>query len=122
METMHMNEKEIIIEIDKIKSGKANIISFYRKNKLIDRAPLKLKDKSESYNYNYRHHFDGDDLVKINAKQSSVFPYDGRGKINEWADETKRSLRQLIMDGKFNRVFTKGTTKYSIKLVWVSGE
>ncbi|WP_413355590.1 hypothetical protein AA0X71_12160 [Robertmurraya sp. 2P01SA] len=117
-----MNEKEIIIEIDKIKSGKANIISFYRKNRLINRAPLKLKDKSDTYNYQHRHHFDGDDLEKISAKQSSVSPYDGQGKINVWADETKSSLQQLILDGKFNRVFTKGNTKYNIKLVWVSGE
>lgn len=115
-----MNQKEIVIEIDEIKSGKANIISFYRKNKLIDRAPLKLKTKSEPFNYHYRHHFDGDDLVKINAKQSSVFPYNGEGKINEWADETKRSLKTLITEGKFNRIFTKGNTKYNVKLVWVS--
>lgn len=117
-----MNERVITIEIDKIKSGKANIISFYRNNKLIDQAPLKLKEKSEAYKYNFRHHFDGDDLAKINAKQSSVYPYDGRGSINEWADETKRSLKTLIIDGKFNRIFTKGNTKYNIKLVWIPSE
>jgi hypothetical protein len=117
-----MNEKEITIEIDTIKSGKANIISFYRKNKLIDRSPLKVKDKSETYKYNHRHHFDGDDLAKINAKQSSVTPYSGRGSINEWADETKNSLQTLIMDGKFNRIFTKGNTKYKVKLIWVASE
>lgn len=115
-----MNKKEITIEIDSIKSGKANIISFYRKNKIIDRSPLKLKDKSETYNYNYRYHFDGDDLAVISAKQPSINPYDGQGSINEWADETKRSLKTLIMDGKFNRNFIKGNTKYKVKLVWVT--
>lgn len=117
-----MKEKKITIEIDTIKSGKANIISFYRNNKLIDCAPLKLKDKSETYKYKFRHHFDGDDLAKINAKQSSVTPYDGRGSINEWADETKRSLQSLIVDGKFNKIFTKGDTKYNIKLVWIEAK
>lgn len=117
-----MNEKEIVIEIDNIKSGKANIISFYRNNKLINRAPLKLKEKSEAYEYHYRHHFDGDDLAKIHAKQSSINPYEGQGSINEWANNTKRSLKKLIMDGKFNRIFTKGNTRYNIKLVWVTKE
>ncbi|MEQ2525151.1 hypothetical protein EKG37_06860 [Robertmurraya yapensis] len=117
-----MLKKEIVIEIDAIKSGKANIISFYRKNKLIDRAPLRLKDKSEAYNYHYRHHFDGDDLQKINSKQSSIVPYAGQGAINEWTSETKSSLKKLIIDGKFNRIFTKGNTKYNIKLVWVPAE
>lgn len=117
-----MNKKVITIEIDSIKSGKANIISFYRKNKLIDRRPLKLKDKSETYKYNHRHHFDGDDLAVICAKQPSVTPYDGKGSINKWADETKKSLQSLIMDGKFNRNFIKGNTKYKVKLVWVPNE
>ncbi|OIJ09304.1 hypothetical protein BKP35_16670 [Anaerobacillus arseniciselenatis] len=114
-----MELETITIEVDEVKSGKVNIISFYRKGQLIDRPPLQAKLKSEEYHYHYRHHLDGDDLERLNTRFPTIFPFDDRKSINDWADEMKREFQRLISDGRLDRQVEKDGIIYEIRLVWV---
>ncbi|MCT8140522.1 hypothetical protein H1D32_24320 [Anaerobacillus sp. CMMVII] len=115
-----MQTNEIIIEVDQVRSGKVNIISFYRENKLINKPMLKLKAGSERYNYYYRHHLDGDDLVLLSKRLPGIYPYDGRKSTNDWADEMKREFKRLIVNGDFDKRLEKDEVVYDIRFVWVN--
>jgi phosphodiesterase/alkaline phosphatase D-like protein len=115
-----MDTQHITIDIDKVASGKVNIISFYRKKRLIDEAPLKLKQSSDKYTYKYSHHFDGNDLDRLNNQFPSIFSYDKRKSINDWSNEMKREFKSLIMDGKLDQTKTIDGITYRIQFRWVS--
>lgn len=69
-----MNNCEIIIEIDKITSGKNNIISFVRNNEQINFPPMTLKPYSTISEYNFNHHFDKEDLINLISSIPQYIP------------------------------------------------
>jgi hypothetical protein len=116
-----MQTKEIIIEVDKITSGKVNIISFYRNGKQIHHAALRLKDKSVHPKsiYNYKHHFDYNDLKNISSKFPQIFTYEevGGSKSN-WSNKMQIQFERLIRANKLYKVIEKKGIKYICMLVW----
>ncbi|MEK3796793.1 hypothetical protein MHI18_00805 [Peribacillus sp. FSL H8-0477] len=114
-----MNNREIIIEIDKITSGKNNIISFVRNNEQINFPPLTLKPYSTISEYNYNHHFDKEDLIKLNKQYPSIHPNDTNENINIWAKNIKAAFKQLIQTGDFDRTYNYHGDKVSVKYIWV---
>jgi len=114
-----MTNCEIIIEIDKITSGKNNIISFVRNNEQINFPPMTLKPYSTISGYNYNHHFDKEDLIKLNKQFPSIYPNDTNENINIWAENIKAAFKQLIQTGDFDRTYNHNSDKVSVKYVWI---
>ncbi|MCH1625108.1 hypothetical protein [Fredinandcohnia quinoae] len=116
----NMTNVEMIIEIDKITSGKNNVISFERKGKQIDQAPLKLKPYSESSDYHYNHHFDKNDLEQLSEIYPSIYPNYSQKNINSWANEIKKALRHLIETGQLDKIYDYHGQEVSVKYIWVN--
>ncbi|AXH99783.1 hypothetical protein DV702_08585 [Sporosarcina sp. PTS2304] len=115
-----MTNREIIIEIDKVTSGKKNVISFERKGNQIDRAPLKLKKQSVSSKYKYSHHFDKDDLQKIHQVFPSIYPHPYDYEIEAWGERMKKAFRELIETGQFDKTYDLEDGPVTVKYVWVT--
>jgi hypothetical protein len=116
-----MQTNDIIIEIDKITSGKVNIISFCRRDKQIDHAALPLKEKSEHPKsiYNYKHHLDYDGIQKLSSRFPQIYTYEDRESKTDWNSGILKQLERLIRDNKLDKVIEKEGIKYHIKLVWM---
>ncbi|MBY0122311.1 hypothetical protein [Bacillus sp. S/N-304-OC-R1] len=112
--------REIMIQVDKITSGKNNIISFVRKGKQIDTAPLKLKSLSEVSQYDFNHHFDKEDLERLNTMYPSIYPNSSDKDINNWAEDMKKAFKNLIETGEFDRTYNHNGETVMVKYIWVN--
>lgn len=109
----------IIIEIDRITSGKKNVISFYRNNKQVNISPLLVKSSSESSNYKYSHHFDKEDLLRLNKTFPSIYAKEDDKNINEWIDHMITAFKHLIESGKFDEYFNIRSEE-EVKFIWIN--
>lgn len=116
-----MQTNEIIIEVDKITSGKVNIISFYRKGKQIDHPVLPLKERSEHPKsfYNYKHHFDYEDIQKISSRFPQIYTWESNDDKTDWNNQVLKELKKLICDNRLDKSIEKDGITYELKLVWV---
>lgn len=108
----------IIIEIDRITSGKKNVISLYRNNKQINISPLLVKSSSESSNYNYSHHFDKEDLITLNKTFPSIYAKEDDSNINEWTDNMRIAFQTIIESGEFGEYFSSQGEE-NVKFIWI---
>lgn len=115
-----MIDKEVIIEIDKITSGKNNIISFVRNGVQVDEPLLKLKSHSDVSEYYYNHHFDKEDLERLSEQYSPIRANYSDENINDWAEETKAAFQYLIETGQFDKVYHYQNKKILAKFVWIN--
>lgn len=113
-----MVSQKIIIEIDKITSGKNNVISFERKGRQVNQAPLKLKPQSESSNYHYNHHFDKDDLETLSNRYPSIYPNPTEKNVNNWADEMKKVFQYLIETQQFDKIYDYNGEQIEVNFIW----
>ncbi|WP_163100697.1 hypothetical protein [Peribacillus alkalitolerans] len=115
-----MQVKEVVIEIDNITSGKKNVLSFYRKNKQINISPLLLKSSSESSEYNFSHHFDKEDLIRLNKTFPSIYAKEDDENINQWIDSMRFAFKTIIENGEFNKTFSENKQDLNVKFIWVN--
>lgn len=109
----------IIIEIDRITSGKKNVISLYRNNKQINISPLLVRSSSDSSNYKYSHHFDKEDLLRLNKTFPSIYAKEDDKNIKEWIEHMSTAFKNLIESGKFDEYFNTGTGE-KVKFIWIN--
>ncbi|WP_301107738.1 hypothetical protein [Sporosarcina sp.] len=115
-----MSNEEIVIEIDKVTSGKNNVISFERKGKQIDQPPLRLKANSVSSKYKYHHHFDQADLARLQNQYPSIYPNRYESGIDDWAAVMKTAFRKLIESGQLDRAYRLDGRDVEVKYVWIT--
>ncbi|MDZ5472412.1 hypothetical protein SM124_11700 [Bacillus sp. 31A1R] len=116
-----MQTKEIIIEVDKITSGKVNIISFTRKGKQIDHPVLPLKEKSDHPKspYNYKHHLDYEDIQRISTRFPGIYTCESGDDKTIWNTHMLKEFKKLICENQLDRMVEKDGITYELKLVWV---
>lgn len=116
-----MQTKEIIIEVDKITSGKVNIISFYRKGKQVNHPILPLKDKSEHPKslYEFKHHLDYEDIQKVSSRFPQIYTCESNDDKTVWNTQVLKEFKKLICENRLDKLIEKDGITYEIKLVWV---